>query len=310
METETAAPRSPAGPCPTPRSTCCRRHRCQVPNLGPASSAGALPGRALAPQRRRAARADGQPAAGRRRPRRLGRARRPSPTWTTTASRRSDPDARGTRLSASCAGPRPARHDVVDADGESRRHGASTCGSTPPRWSSATSRSNSPGSGRRVLVPMNFARISRREVKVQRRAGQPVRDVPATRQADIVTLLEEEKIWPTSAAARCTPTPAARSRCCERAGPRPRAPPRARRAEDRAMTAGHKHARPGTRVRAAARAARGPACRRAVALAGQPRLAACWRGAPSTCASWSSTSRCWLAWPDGAAGLWRLARAR
>lgn len=48
--------------------------------------------------------------------------------------------------------------------------------------------------GRRVLLPMNFARVKRDKVKVGAVLGSQFAAVPGTRQADIVTLLEEEKI--------------------------------------------------------------------------------------------------------------------
>jgi photosynthetic reaction center H subunit len=50
------------------------------------------------------------------------------------------------------------------------------------------------GGARRVLLPMNFARISRRGVRVRSILGAQFAQVPATRSADQVTLLEEEKI--------------------------------------------------------------------------------------------------------------------
>ncbi len=48
--------------------------------------------------------------------------------------------------------------------------------------------------GRRVLLPMNFARVRRNEVWVGALLGSQFGNVPGTRQADVVTLLEEEKI--------------------------------------------------------------------------------------------------------------------
>jgi photosynthetic reaction center H subunit len=47
---------------------------------------------------------------------------------------------------------------------------------------------------RRVLLPINFARISQRAVRVNSVLGAQLAQVPATRHADQVTLLEEEKI--------------------------------------------------------------------------------------------------------------------
>jgi photosynthetic reaction center H subunit len=49
-------------------------------------------------------------------------------------------------------------------------------------------------SGRRVLVPMNFARVRRHQVEVGAILGSQFAAVPGTRQADVVTMLEEEKI--------------------------------------------------------------------------------------------------------------------
>jgi photosynthetic reaction center H subunit len=48
--------------------------------------------------------------------------------------------------------------------------------------------------GRRVLLPMNFARVNRDKVKVGAILGHQFADVPGTRNPDVVTLLEEEKI--------------------------------------------------------------------------------------------------------------------
>lgn len=51
------------------------------------------------------------------------------------------------------------------------------------------------GSGRRVLLPINFARISRgKPVKVYALYAAQFAGVPATKAADTVTILEEEKI--------------------------------------------------------------------------------------------------------------------
>ncbi|MDP2006428.1 MAG: photosynthetic reaction center subunit H [Rubrivivax sp.] len=49
-------------------------------------------------------------------------------------------------------------------------------------------------SGRRVLLPMNFARVRRNEVWVGAVLSSQFANVPGTRQADVVTMLEEEKI--------------------------------------------------------------------------------------------------------------------
>ena len=47
---------------------------------------------------------------------------------------------------------------------------------------------------RRVLVPMNFARVRRDRVKVGAILGSQFADVPAIRQVGVVTMLEEEKV--------------------------------------------------------------------------------------------------------------------
>ena len=49
-------------------------------------------------------------------------------------------------------------------------------------------------SGRRVLLPINFARVQKRRVLVRSILGHQFADVPGTRNADLVTMLEEEKI--------------------------------------------------------------------------------------------------------------------
>lgn len=51
-----------------------------------------------------------------------------------------------------------------------------------------------PAGVRRVLLPMNFARVKRDAVKVASIHGAQFADVPPTRAPDRVTLLEEEKI--------------------------------------------------------------------------------------------------------------------
>jgi photosynthetic reaction center H subunit len=48
--------------------------------------------------------------------------------------------------------------------------------------------------GRRVLLPMNFARVQQRRVRVSSILGKHFADVPGTRRPEQVTLLEEEKI--------------------------------------------------------------------------------------------------------------------
>ena len=49
-------------------------------------------------------------------------------------------------------------------------------------------------SGRNVLLPINFARITRRQVGVTSIMGHHFAEVPTTKHPDQVTLLEEEKI--------------------------------------------------------------------------------------------------------------------
>jgi photosynthetic reaction center H subunit len=49
-------------------------------------------------------------------------------------------------------------------------------------------------SGKRVLLPIPFARINKRGVKVTAITGAQFADVPTTRHPDQVTLLEEDKI--------------------------------------------------------------------------------------------------------------------
>jgi photosynthetic reaction center H subunit len=48
--------------------------------------------------------------------------------------------------------------------------------------------------GRHVLLPMNFARVQAHAVRVKAILGSQFADVPGTRSAGQVTLLEEEKI--------------------------------------------------------------------------------------------------------------------
>jgi photosynthetic reaction center H subunit len=48
--------------------------------------------------------------------------------------------------------------------------------------------------GRRVMVPMFFCRITRKGVKVQAVLGHQFEDVPALRNPDQITFLEEEKV--------------------------------------------------------------------------------------------------------------------
>jgi photosynthetic reaction center H subunit len=51
-----------------------------------------------------------------------------------------------------------------------------------------------PGGGRNVLLPMPFARIKRNGVKVESIHAHQFADVPATKDPDIITFLEEDKI--------------------------------------------------------------------------------------------------------------------
>ncbi|MEY2687354.1 MAG: photosynthetic reaction center subunit [Pseudomonadota bacterium] len=48
--------------------------------------------------------------------------------------------------------------------------------------------------GGRVLLPMNFAKVTRRDVQVSALLGHQFADVPTTRSPDQITLLEEERI--------------------------------------------------------------------------------------------------------------------
>lgn len=50
------------------------------------------------------------------------------------------------------------------------------------------------GGGANVLLPVNFARIGRRDVRVRSIRSDQFAGVPRTRDADTVTMLEEEKI--------------------------------------------------------------------------------------------------------------------
>jgi photosynthetic reaction center H subunit len=51
-----------------------------------------------------------------------------------------------------------------------------------------------PGGDRRVLLPINFTRITNRQVKVRSILASQFAQVPATRSPETVTLLEEDKI--------------------------------------------------------------------------------------------------------------------
>ncbi|MBC8056202.1 MAG: PRC-barrel domain-containing protein, partial [Rhizobiales bacterium] len=50
------------------------------------------------------------------------------------------------------------------------------------------------GAARRVLLPMNFARVDSQRVKVRAILAAQFAQVPGTRNPDAVTLLEEDKI--------------------------------------------------------------------------------------------------------------------
>jgi photosynthetic reaction center H subunit len=50
------------------------------------------------------------------------------------------------------------------------------------------------GGAKRVLLPMNFARVEQRRIRVKSVLGSQFAQVPQTRQPEQVTLLEEEKI--------------------------------------------------------------------------------------------------------------------
>lgn len=50
------------------------------------------------------------------------------------------------------------------------------------------------GNGRTVLIPNNFARITNKEVKVRSIFAKHFADVPGTKNAETITLMEEERI--------------------------------------------------------------------------------------------------------------------
>ncbi|MCU0932740.1 MAG: photosynthetic reaction center subunit H [Serpentinimonas sp.] len=50
------------------------------------------------------------------------------------------------------------------------------------------------GGKRRVLLPMNFARVGNKQINVKSILGGQFAQVPGTKQAEVVTYLEEEKI--------------------------------------------------------------------------------------------------------------------
>ena len=51
-----------------------------------------------------------------------------------------------------------------------------------------------PDNGGHVLLPMNFCRVTRREVRVASVMSSQLNSVPRQRQADVITLLEEDKV--------------------------------------------------------------------------------------------------------------------
>lgn len=53
---------------------------------------------------------------------------------------------------------------------------------------------DAPAGKRRVLLPMNFARVNRRYVKARSILAEHFADVPGLRQSDRITRLEEEKV--------------------------------------------------------------------------------------------------------------------
>ena len=64
------------------------------------------------------------------------------------------------------------------------------------------------GGARRVLLPMNFARVEQRRIRVKSILGEHFARVPATRSPEQVTLLEEEKIMAYYGAGTLYATPA------------------------------------------------------------------------------------------------------
>jgi photosynthetic reaction center H subunit len=64
------------------------------------------------------------------------------------------------------------------------------------------------GAVRRVLLPINFARIGARGVRVRSILGRQFADVPLTRAPDTVTLLEEERVMAYYGAGTLYATPA------------------------------------------------------------------------------------------------------
>ncbi len=99
-----------------------------------------------------------------------------------------------TNFAVPAEGANPIGYAVFGAD---RVQGASsaTSGSTGPNRSSATTRWTCDG-GKRVLLPVHFANIDakQRRVTVSALSAAQFADVPATREPDRVTLLEEDKI--------------------------------------------------------------------------------------------------------------------
>jgi photosynthetic reaction center H subunit len=64
------------------------------------------------------------------------------------------------------------------------------------------------GSSRRVLVPLTFASLGQRAVRVQALLGAQIAQVPVTKERDSVTLLEEERITAFYGAGTLYATPA------------------------------------------------------------------------------------------------------
>ena len=189
--------------------------------------------------------------------------------------------------------PRSARPAGRRRRRRGRRHGDATSGSTAPRCCSATSRSRSPAAGRArrsVLLPINFARIGDRRVKVRSILGSAVRRRAAARASPTGHPARGgQDHGATTAAARSTPRRSARSRCCER----------------------RHRSGAGARVRGRARPARAAAGGRALLWQGAPdwRVLArdalhvrswsiyfgvllLWRGATVACGDGGSRGRC------------------
>ena len=87
--------------------------------------------------------------------------------------------------------------DVFGADGRAGRHRGG-CLDRPVRGGDPLCRGRAAGrgGGKRVLLPMNFLQIKakRRSIVVSAILGAQFANVPATKEAQTVTFLEEEKI--------------------------------------------------------------------------------------------------------------------